>query len=258
MNLAQITPVILTWNEEANIERTLRRLDWAARVVVIDSGSKDRTLEICRQFPNVEVFIRSFDTHTNQWNFGLDQASTPWVFSLDADYLLTPELMDEIKGLPEGSGVAAYAVSLRFCVEGTPIRRSLLPPRLALFRRDAARYVQDGHTQTLLAHGPLVKLKSGIWHDDRKPLARWLEAQGRYATLEAQKLRSRPWSELGWADRIRQWVVVAPILVPLLAYVRGAILDGRRGLFYVFQRMLAEVILSLCLLEKPTKSQTNP
>ena len=256
MNLNQITPVVLTWNEEANIGRTLRRLDWAARVVVIDSGSSDRTLQDCREFPNVEVFVRPFDNHTNQWNFGLDQVKTLWVFSLDADYLLTPELMDEIRRLPESADVAAYLVPLLFCVEGTPLRGSLLPPRLALFRRDAARYVQDGHTQTLSVQGPLLKLQSGIWHDERKPLARWLEAQSRYAALEVQKLRSTPWRELGWPDRIRQWIVVAPILVPLLAYLRGAILDGRRGLFYVFQRMLAEVILSLSLLERPPSTKS--
>jgi len=257
MNLAHITPLVLTWNEEANIGRTLRRLDWAPRVVVIDSGSQDRTSEICREFPNVEIFVRPFDTHANQWNFGLEQIKTPWIFSLDADYLLSPELMDEIRNLSDSPGVVAYGFPLLYCIEGRPLKGTLLPPRLALFRLDSARYIQDGHTQLLVAKGPTAALRDGIWHDDRKPLARWLEAQSRYAALEEKKLRDTPWRELNWADRIRQWVVVAPVIVPLLAWlVRGAIFDGRRGLFYVFQRLLAEVILSLYLLARARANES--
>lgn len=254
MNPAQITPVILSWNEEANIGRTLQRLGWAKRVVVIDSGSKDRTLEIIGQFPNVEVFIRPFDTHTLQWNYGMAQAGTPWILSLDSDYLVTEEVRKEIEALPESSDVVAYWIPLLYCVEGRPLKGSLLPPRLALFRHDAAHYVQDGHTQMLEAHGPTASLQNGIWHDDRKPLARWLEAQIRYAALEAEKLRGKTWGELGWPDRIRRMIVVAPILAPLLAWLRGAMFDGRRGLYYVLQRMLAEVVLSLYLAERPAES----
>jgi len=251
MNLAQITPLILTWNEEANIGRVLRRLDWAARIVVVDSGSRDRTLEICREFPQLEIFERSFDTFASQCNFGLGLVKTPWVLSLDADYLLTPELVDEMKGLPDDPEAAAYFVSLLYCIEGTPLKGSLLPPRPVLFRLGSAHYVEDGHAHRLIVQGPTDALRAGIWHDDRKPLVRWLEAQNRYAAQEARKLQTTPWRELGWPDRIRRWVVVAPILVPLLAYIRGAIFDGRRGLFYVFQRLLAEVVLSIYLLEKP-------
>jgi len=254
MNLADVTPLVLTWNEDANIGRTLRALAWASRVVVIDSGSIDRTREICAGFPNVGIFVRPFDTHSNQWNFGLDQVPTPWVFSLDADYVPSPELMAEIAALPDSSGVIAYRIPLLHCVEGRPLRGSLLPARLALFQRGSARYIQDGHTQSLAATGPTAALRGGIWHDDRKPLDRWLEAQSRYAALEVKKLRGTPWRELGWADRARLCIVVAPVAAPLLAWLgRGAVLDGRRGLFYVFQRLLAEVVLSLALLERAPK-----
>ena len=76
--LDQITPLVLTFNEEANIGRTLARLTWAPRVVVVDSHSTDRTLEIVRGFPNVEVVQRAFDTFASQWNFGLKSVRTAW------------------------------------------------------------------------------------------------------------------------------------------------------------------------------------
>jgi glycosyltransferase involved in cell wall biosynthesis len=76
MNLDLITPLILTYNEAPNIDRTLRPLSWAKEVIVIDSGSTDETLAICKKFQNVRIVIRPFDNHTAQWNFGLQQVKT--------------------------------------------------------------------------------------------------------------------------------------------------------------------------------------
>ena len=67
-----ITPVILTYNEEPNIGPTLASLEWASRVVVVDSGSTDRTAEIARSFPNAAWYVRSFDSHRAQWSYAID------------------------------------------------------------------------------------------------------------------------------------------------------------------------------------------
>ena len=93
---AGITPLVLTFNEAPNIDRTLARLQWARRVVVVDSFSTDETLAICGRYPNVDLKQRRFDNHTDQWNWGLDQITTEWVLSLDADYVLTEALIDEL------------------------------------------------------------------------------------------------------------------------------------------------------------------
>ena len=96
--MTDITPLILTFNEGENIGRTLSALDWAREIVMIDSGSTDRTLELARAaHPKVVVIQRQFDTHATQWNFGLDQITTEWVLTLDADYELSAEFQDEIK-----------------------------------------------------------------------------------------------------------------------------------------------------------------
>ncbi len=80
--LAEVTPVVLSYNEEANIGRCLEQLSWARRVVLVDSKSTDKTLSLAESFGNVDVFERSFDDHASQWNFGLKQVQTPWVLSL--------------------------------------------------------------------------------------------------------------------------------------------------------------------------------
>ena len=92
----KITPLILTFNEAPNIERTLAKLAWADDVVVVDSGSTDGTREILARHPNVRVFVRTFTTHAEQWNFGLVQTGiqTDWVLALDADYVLSAALVE--------------------------------------------------------------------------------------------------------------------------------------------------------------------
>src|SRR4051812_48784106 len=105
-----LTGLILTYNEEENIERTLSALVWVPRVILLDGFSTDRTLIKARAFPNVEVVQRGFDSHTAQWNFGLDQVATEWVLTLDADYHVSPELADEIQTrVPEAGPVGYYA-----------------------------------------------------------------------------------------------------------------------------------------------------
>src|SRR5438067_8919942 len=98
--MVSATALVLAHNEEENIGRTLAGLSWISEVVVVDSGSTDRTLEIARSsHPSVRIVQRSFDTHANQWNFGLAQIKTPWVLTLDADYEVSSALAEEIARL---------------------------------------------------------------------------------------------------------------------------------------------------------------
>lgn len=257
--LSSITPVILTYNEAPNLDRTLQQLTWASRIVVIDSGSKDETLEILNRYPQVEVLQRSFDNHGNQWNYGLQQVQTEWVLALDADYRLSEELISEIAHLPAQSPVNAYYAPFKYCVFGQPLRATLLPPRAVLFRRHQAIYVNDGHTQLLRVQGRTSNLVAWIYHDDRKSLDRWLWAQNRYAILEAEKLRTTPAHQLSLGDRLRQYKVLAPVIVLFYCLIlhRG-ILDGRAGWYYAFQRVLAELLLSLHLLQAGRPTPAKP
>ncbi len=248
--LEQITPLILTFNEAPNINRTLQRLSWANKIVVIDSYSSDETLEILQSYPQVQIFQREFDTHTNQCNYGLRQVKSEWVLSLDADYILTDDLIAEIDAIPKAALVDGYLVRFKYCVFGKSLSGTLLPPREVLFRREKAVYVDDGHTQLLRVNGKSGRLSSYIYHDDRKSLSRWLWAQDRYMMIEAKKLLETPVSELNFGDRVRRHKILAPfvILIYCLIINRG-ILDGWAGWYYAFQRTLAEIFFSIRLIE---------
>lgn len=258
LNLQKITPLILAFNEEANIKRCLDSLQWARRIVVVDSFSTDSTLDIVSAYGNVDLVQRSFDTHASQWNYGLGMVDSSWVLSLDADYLVTQSLMLEMAGVldvAERKSISGCRIPFRYCVAGRPLRGCVLPPRIALFRHEHASYRDDGHTQDLQLFGPCVDLKNPILHDDRKSLSRWLWAQNRYLALEVAKLLGTPHQQLSLADRLRKRHVIAPFAVLVLCLIRyGGVFDGWRGWFYAFQRMYVETLLSLMLWEAKASS----
>lgn len=250
MDLSTITPFILTLDEEPNIGRALEGLAWAPRILVVDSGSTDHTLEIAGSFANVEVRHRPFDSFADQSNHALNAIGTEWVLALDADYVVPASLVREIAGLADEPAENGYLVPFEYRVLGRTLRRSLYPPREVLFRRRAGAFVQDGHAHRVRVEGLSGRLRSAIVHDDRKDLGRWLRNQAEYAEKEAAKLSGARFGELGWMDKVRSTVVLGPPAVTLYClFARGLVLDGRAGLYYTAQRAMAEGILSLKLLE---------
>ena len=252
--LDQITPVILTRDEEPNIGRTLAQLAWAPDVVVVDSFSTDSTVAICKQFPNVRVVQREIDTLAEQSNFGIRQANTPWVMLLDADYFVPEEMVHELRGLVPAPSVRAYLCAFRYAVNGRPLRASLYPARIVLLHREHSEVWQDGHAHRVLADGDVDSLETKIIHDDRKSFARFLDRQKKYMRQEAEKLRTADPRALSMAGRVRKLVVVAPFAVVLhTLFVKGLIFDGVAGLRYTWERFVAELILSRELLRRGSK-----
>ncbi len=97
----------------------------------------------------------------------------------------------------------------------------------------------------------VVPLNNRLLHDDRKSIERWLQSQSRYQFAEAEKLTTRPWSELSWPDRLRCTRVLGPVAVAFhCLFVKGLVFDGAAGLFYTAQRVTADMILSMHLLRR--------
>ena len=127
----------------------------------------------------------------------------------------------------------------------------MYPDVTVLCRCGFARYVQEGHTQRVAVTGAVVKLASKVLHDDRKPLSCWLMSQQRYARLEAEYLLASSKAHLRLMDRVRRQAWFAPILVFFYTLVvKGCILDGWRGWFYVLQRTFAELMIALEIVDR--------
>ena len=251
--LSHITPVLLTRDEEPNIARTLSCLTWAKDIVIVDSGSNDRTVVIAREFPQVRVFERSFDSHANQWRYAVEQTGikTKWLLRLDADYQVTQALVREISNLDPDIGVDAYRIGFDYAIHGHRLVASLYPSNTVLLRPNRFTVVDRGHTEKWLVEGPVGTLNSRIVHDDRKPLEGWISSQSRYMAKELMLLDGDKGSMVNWLRR-------HPPLMPILTFfyclfVKGLILNGRAGIFYALQRAVAEATLSLMILERRLK-----
>ena len=213
-----LTAVILTWNEEENIARTLHHLTWLERIIVIDSGSTDRTVELVGNFPNAEVHVRKFDTHAQQWNYGLSLCNSEWILSLDADYILTYAFIEEIRSKLQKKDTSAYNAEFEFVLFERPLTSNNTTPRPVLFKRNHCIYYDDGHTQRLQIDGNVASLKNKILHDDRKPLSRWLLNQSAYSIKEADMLLEKPASALTFLEKLRKKRVYTPLLCSFFAF----------------------------------------
>ncbi len=129
--LEQTTPVLLTFNEDQNIRRTLSCLGWAKDIVVVDSGSTDGTLAILAEFPNVRVFKRGFDTHAKQWRYAVEETQivSEWILRLDADYQVSDALVAELARLNPNAAVNAYRIAFDYAIFSHKLRIIALPPQ---------------------------------------------------------------------------------------------------------------------------------
>jgi glycosyltransferase involved in cell wall biosynthesis len=257
--LDHITPVMLTYNEEQNILLTLSRLAWAKDIVVVDSGSTDGTLAVLSKFGNVRVFKRRFDSHAQQWRYATEetQIATDWILRLDADYQVSDALITELAQLASDAPVSAYRVAFDYAVFSQKLLSSLYPPNTILLRKGRFSIRDKGHTETWeVLDGPVADLRARITHDDRKATSQWLAGQARYMRLELEWLRA---SKSG----LIRWLRLRPPLMPIAIFVycllgKGLILNGRAGVFYALQRMVAEAVLSLMILEEKLRASLDP
>src|SRR4051812_35731276 len=129
-----IGTLILTFNEEPNVARTIAPLPDASEILVVDSMSTDGTVGLATAAGSkVRVVSRPFDSHTAQWNFGLDQMKTEWVLTLDADYVISGELRQEMEALVPPVDVDGYSAEFVYQIFGRSLRASSYPPRVVLF-----------------------------------------------------------------------------------------------------------------------------
>jgi glycosyltransferase involved in cell wall biosynthesis len=255
--LDHITPVLLTQNEEQNIGRTLSRLGWAKDIVVVDSDSTDGTLAILAGFTNVRLFNRRFDTHAKQWRYAVEetQIATDWILRLDADYQVSDALVSELAQLDPNAPVSAYRIRFDYAIFSHKILSSLYPANTILLRKGKFSVWDKGHTETWDVEGPIATLSSPIIHDDWKPTGQWLTGQALYSQRQLE------WLHVGMGGLVR-WLRLSPPLMPIAILIyclfgKGLILNGRAGIFYALQRMVAEAVLSLRVLEAKLRDRAG-
>ena len=258
---SKLTALVLTYNEEINLERVLSQLQWLEKVIVLDSYSTDATISIAEKFSNTQILFRKFDTFAGQCNYGLSCIDSPWVLSLDADYVLPEAFIRETIEYIENTVPVAYYTPFKFMVFGKPLLRDNTTSRPVLFQKEHCYYFDDGHAHRLAIDGNSGSYKSFIYHDDRKPLSHWLAMLDKYSIKECEKiLHPKSGSARGFVRRIRRTKVLAPFGVFLYCvFVNGFFLNGWRGWHYTLQRTLVEILFTIRLIEEEKlKPEANP
>ncbi|HWT66951.1 MAG TPA: glycosyltransferase family 2 protein [Terracidiphilus sp.] len=224
---------MIAMNEEANLPRTLESVRWADEIIVVDSGSKDRTIEIAQSF-GAKTSYHAFGGHGEQKNVALDLCTSDWILLLDADEVLTPELQAEMRTLLQGEPeFGAYWIPRLNLYFGKWIRHGGFYPdhKLRLFRRGAARLSEGvGPHSTPQFEGKRGTLKGDMLHYAYPTLDIYLEHMQRYSREIAQLLYER-----GRVSRSLPAFVWNALLNPAATFVynyvfRLGFLDGREGL----------------------------
>lgn len=225
----QISAVIITLNEERKLARALESLAGVAdEVLVVDSGSADRTREVA-QTHEARLLSHAWEGYARQKNFAASQAKHPWVLSLDADEVLSPELAAELQKLKrEGPGDAAgFSMPRLACYRGRWIGHSgwYPDPKLRLYDRRRGRWVGDYVHERVEVDGPVRPLFGDMYHFTCDSLEEHLRSLDRYTTLAAQESFARG---EGW---ILPRLLVAPPWKFLETYLlRQGFRDGYQGL----------------------------
>jgi glycosyltransferase involved in cell wall biosynthesis len=257
--------VVLTQDEEPNIRQCLASLAWADQVVVIDSGSADGTVGIARSL-GAEVIEQPWLGYSGQREFALrlSCARHDWIYFVDADEWVSPQLAAEIAAELTAPGCAAFTQRFRFVFQGRWIRHCgwyCGSWNVRLIDRHRATYNGDLVGERARVDGDVRQLANDIVNDDRKGLAAWLHKHVRYAELEAQRrgqrapipnrlrmLRTRasndgrPLARAVFKDVIFPSVPAKPVALFFYMYLaRLGLLDGLAGLRFCFYRAWYEV-----------------
>lgn len=247
--IMKLSAIILTRNEERNIEDCLSGLSWADEMLVVDSGSTDHTIALAER-RGARVVTHPLIDFASQRNFAISQAKGEWVFFVDADERATPELAEEIKSVLNGtdpfqpSGEPAplyvYAISRHNYFFGKRLSfgdsRDDAPIRL--FPRQRITWAQPVH-EVIVTDLPTRKLKSPLRHYSTRNLAHYKQKVRNYVPLELRAMR-----EKGVKPALWKCFLVPPAKFFLLYFFKLGILDGIAGFqyamlsayFYTFQK----------------------
>lgn len=254
---APVSVLVLTYNEEENLPRCLASVTWAAEVLVLDSFSTDRTVEVAQEH-GARVLQRAFDTFAGQRNYGVEEGGLrhEWVLHLDADEVVPDDLRDELVGVAGRGGGTAYRVASKMMFQGRWLKHAGMYPayQVRFGRRDRLRFVQVGHGQREdLPAEEVGTLRHALEHYSfSKGLHEWFAKHNRYSTDEAvetlrQSGKGLDWGGVASLDRTRRRRALKAVasrlpLRPALRFtymyvLRRGFLDGQAGLAYC--RLLA-------------------
>jgi glycosyltransferase involved in cell wall biosynthesis len=227
-----LSVVLITQNEEANLPRTLESVlplvrDGQDEIIIIDSGSTDRTIEIAKSH-GAKIFTEPWKGFAAQKNSAIDKATSDWVLQLDADESLEPELVQEIQSALKNPASDGFWIPRKNFFLGRWIKHGgFYPdPKLRLIRRGAGRFEEYGAHPTIKVNGPTGRFKSAMIHDAYPTLRGYIDHMNSYSSMGATVATEKGYRRFSLSN-----IVARPLLTFFYNYfIRLGFLDGREGL----------------------------
>jgi glycosyltransferase involved in cell wall biosynthesis len=227
----KISIALITLNEESNLPRTLESVtplvrDGQGEIIVLDSGSTDRTLEIARSY-GAKIFSEPWKGFAAQKNSAMEKAAGDWVLQLDADEALEPELVEEIVAAPSGENAVGFFIPRKNFFLGRWIKHGgFYPdPKLRLIRRGAGKFEEYGAHPTIKVNGPTGRLKHALIHNAYPTLRGYIDHMNSYSSAGAEVAAEKGHRAFNLTN-----IVLRPKLTFLYNYIfRLGFLDGREG-----------------------------
>ncbi len=225
--MTRLSVVTIALNEERNIVQCLESVRWADELIVVDSGSSDRTVELAKGFP-ARVMQLPWRGYGATKNDALQHATGDWILWLDADERVTPELAAEIRTkVQENDGTyAGYTVARRAYFLGKWIRHcGWYPSRVTrLFRRSSGKFTENKVHEQLLLEGPTGHLHNDLLHYTDPNLYHYCEKFNRYTSLAAEDMHAA-----GERFSLYDVLVRPPFMFFKMFVLRRGFLDGMHG-----------------------------
>ncbi len=224
--MTKITAIIPTLNEEIHIEEAIKSVSFADEIIIIDSFSTDKTVVLAEKH-NVKIIKRKFDDFSSQKNFAIDQAQHPWIYILDADERVTPQVRTEILNAVENpKDKVGFYVRRSFYFVGKKIKYSgwQRDKVVRLFLKEYCRYKGIVH-ETIKTNGELGFLKGKIEHYGYRNYNHSIEKIHHYAFLKATDLHRQ-----GKKAGLYHILVKPPARFFIHYIIRLGFLDGFEGI----------------------------
>jgi glycosyltransferase involved in cell wall biosynthesis len=228
----KISVALITLDEELNLPRTLQSVqplvrDGQGEIIVVDSGSRDRTVEIARSHA-AKVFSEAWKGFAAQKNSAMEKAAGEWVLQLDADELLEPGLADEIREAINASGnLVGYSIPRKNFFLGRWIKHGGFYPdtKLRLIRRGAGKFEEYGAHPTIKVNGPTARLTHALIHNAYPTLRGYIDHMNSYSSSGAEVAVAKGHRGFNLLN-----ILVRPKLTFIYNYIfRLGFLDGREG-----------------------------
>ncbi len=220
-----LSVIILTKNEEKNIERAIKSVEPIAdEIIVLDSGSTDKTVEIAKSL-GAKVFFREFDNFSSQKNYAIGLSNEGWIFSLDADEEVSKELRESIKKAIEKGDFSCYEVPRRTYYLGKFLDYVWYPEYIVrLFKKGYGKYEGQLH-EKLVCNGKVGRLEGDLYHYSYKNLYHQFIKTVDYAQKMAEILYKK-----GKKPKLYN-LLINPIFIFIkLFFIKKGFLEGKRGI----------------------------